>query len=306
MLVSHAETFFGLPVREYKEDKPPAKCGDIAVCFRVDYDDAENGATMSDLIGSFLKLPQAAQTRAIVVGVWEEPSSDDSSSIVEVLVANRDKLPALRALFIGDILSEENEISWIVQSGMAPIFSAFPLLEEFRVRGGNGLGIGKIQHEKLKSLIIESGGLNRSVVWDVSASHLPALEHLEIWLGTDSYGADTEVSDLKHILSGQSFPRLKYLGLQDSDIADDIAIAVAAAPIVERLETLSLSMGTLSDKGGEALLASKAVKRLKKLDLRHHYLSDEVMAKFQKLGPAVNLDDQESGNEDDRYVEVSE
>jgi hypothetical protein len=306
MVSSHAENFGGLPIREYKESKPPAKCGDAAICFRIDYDQAEKGATMSDLLGGFLSLPQAVQTRAIVIGCWENSSTQDSSPIVEVLVANRKKLPALRALFIGDILSEENEISWIVQSDMAPIFSAFPLLEEFRVRGGNGLGIGVIRHDNLKSLIIESGGLNRMVVRDVGDSQLPALEHLEIWLGTENYGADTEVTDLKDILSGHNLPSLKYLGLQDSDITDEIAVAAAAAPIVARLETLSLSMGTLSDQGAAALLASRAVKRLKKLDLHHHFVSDEMMAKFKKFGPVVDLNDQESGDEDERYVEVSE
>jgi hypothetical protein len=108
-------------------------------------------------------------------------------------VAARDHLPNLTAIFLGDIIIEENEISWINQSDVSPLFTAYPALEHFRVRGGNGLIVGSIRHERLKSLIIESGGLPAQVVRDVAAATLPALEHLELWLGTEEYGGDAPI-----------------------------------------------------------------------------------------------------------------
>ena len=63
---------------------------------------------------------------------------------IELLVANKDKLPYVEAIFVGDIISEENEISWIQNGDMSPIWPAFPNLREFRAWGGNGLWLGKI------------------------------------------------------------------------------------------------------------------------------------------------------------------
>ena len=54
---------------------------------------------------------------------------------------------------------------------------------------------------------------------------LPALEHLELWLGTDEYGADTEVADLKNILQGKNLPSLRHLGLRNSEITDRMELA---------------------------------------------------------------------------------
>src|SRR5260221_14644610 len=117
--------------------------------------------------------------------------SSTSDDLVETLVAACDKLPALTAIFIGDITYEDCDISWIHQSDVSPLFEAYPNLEYFWVRGGDGLSVGPVQHQHLKSLIIEAGGLNVSVPEEVLKSDLPELEHLDLWLGKDGYGATT-------------------------------------------------------------------------------------------------------------------
>ncbi len=45
-------------------------------------------------------------------------------------------------------------------------------------------------------------------------------------------------------------------------IGDDIAQAIAHAPILDRLEVLDLSQGIISDVGAEALLASPKVNKV--------------------------------------------
>ena len=190
---------------------------------------------------------------------------------------------------------------------MSPLFRAYPNLEHFRVRGTNGLILGEIHHAKLKSLVIESGGLDVGVLRDAVTEDLPGLEHLEIWLGSDNYGGNITLSDLEPVLSGKRFPKLKYLGLRDSEFQDEIAAAVARAPILPRLETLDLSLGTLSDEGAAALLGSDAFYGLKKVDLHHHYLSDGMMARLKSSGVAVDLSQQQQAEEEeDRYIAVSE
>jgi hypothetical protein len=128
-------------------------------------------------------------------------------------------------------------IRW--QSDVSPLFAAYPQLEDFCVRGAVGLSLGSLKHDRLKSLNIQSGGLGANVIREVAAAELPELEHLELWLGEENYGGNATVADIAPILDGALFPKLKYLGLRDSEIADEIAGAVASAPVVERIRVLS-------------------------------------------------------------------
>jgi hypothetical protein len=111
---------------------------------------------------------------------------------------------------------------------------------------------------------------------------------------------------VKPLLTGKLFPKLKYLGLRDSVIGDEVAKAAAASPLVGRIDSLDLSLGTLGDEGGEALLASPAVKKLKWLNLRYHYMSPAMMERLAKLGPEVDVSELQSESEYGRYVSVGE
>jgi hypothetical protein len=228
---------------------------------------------------------------------------------VQLLVSASAKLPQLKGIFVGDMVSEENEISWIIQTDVSPLLLAYPNLEHLRLRGASELSLGgHVQHEKLKSLTIETGGMPPQLFEEVIESHLPALEFLELWLGTPNYGGDVAAQELEPLLSGHLFPALKHLGLRDSEIVNEIAAALASAPVISRLNSLDLSLGTLNDEGGQALLNNAALKRLKSLDLHYHFLSKEMMAKLQRGFPGVNVEDAQGdkADPDDRYVAVGE
>ncbi len=310
-LYAHLEQFAGMPV----EDWDPA-AGDLSplTCYRValDYDAAEGGQQWTDRFATLLDHPDSSQLAGIVVGAWGEmfDNNGEAADVVEALVSARDRLTNLRAIFFGDIISEECEISWIQNTDVSLLLDAYPELEHFGVRGANGLTLGPLRHGSLRTLVVESGGLDVRVVREVAGAELPALEHLDLWLGAENYGANATVADLAPILDGSRFPRLSYLGLRDSEIADEIAQAAAAAPILERIQVLDLSLGTLSDAGAEALLASPAVARLKKLDIHHHYCTPAVVARLEALGVELNTEDAQQADEDDgevwRYVAVSE
>jgi hypothetical protein len=310
-LYEHAQESFGLPVTEWRPGVPLDDPSGTAYRLALEYDEAEAGETWERRFSDFLSQPGSGSVTSIVVGVWGDTSPlGDSSSVVKSLSEAAGKLPALSALFIGDIISEEFEISWIEQSDMSPLFIAYPELEHFRVRGGNKLRFGPLNHSRLRSLIVESGGLDVSVVRDITSSTLPELEHLELWLGSDSYGANAEMVDLAPILSGKVFPKLRSLGLRDSELSDAIAAAVAHSPLLERLRVLDLSLGTLSDDGAAALLASPGIKNLEFLDLHYHFCSDEMMAKLLRLDAKVDISDQQEPDEYEgestRYVAVGE
>lgn len=309
-IYEHAQESFGKPVNEWRPGAPLGDPANTAYRLALEYDEAEAGVTWEARFNEFLSLPGSSSVTSIVIGVWGDTSDPlgDSAHVVNALIQATGKLPALRSLFIGDIVSEEFEISWIQQTDMAPLFIAYPELEHFGVRGGGNLRFGPLNHNRLRSLVVESGGLDVSVVRDITSSSLPELEHLELWLGDDGYGANTEMVDLAPILSGKLFPKLRYLGLRDSELADAIAAAVSYSPLLERLSVLDLSLGTLCDNGAAALLASPAIKNLKLLDIHHHFCSDEMVSKLESLGIKVDASEQEDAedNDGDRYVAVAE
>ncbi len=305
MISDHATEWLGLPVELFNPEKTPDYAGRV-YRLATDYD-AE--LSFAEIFEAFTSNPDCAASKAIIIGAF---SGDDpgvsSEEVVQLLVAARKTLPHLRGIFIGDILSEENEISWIVQSDMTPLFEAYPDLEHFRVRGSGGLGFGNgIQHAKLKSLIIESGGLEPAIIRQVATSKLPCLEHLEIWTGSSSYGGDATVADVAPFLDGSAWPQLRSLALRNSEFPADIAKALQTAPVASRLESLDLSLGKTCDACAQALLENPALKGLKSLNLHYNYISLALEEKLRERFPFVILSEwQGEVDEDERYVAVGE
>jgi hypothetical protein len=224
------------------------------------------------------------------------------------LVKNRASLPKLAAIYLGDIVSEENEISWIQQTDLSPLLEAFPSLQLLRARGGTSLELKKTRHQNLRALALEAGGLPVDVVRSVCSSDFPNLEHLELWLGTDNYGGDSSVQDLQPIFSGKLFPKLKYLGLRNCQYADDIAGVIVNSPIIERIETLDLSLGTLTDVGAKALLSIPTGGSLKKVNIHHNYVDSAILKQLKALSVPFDTSNPEHMDQDDewRFVAVGE
>jgi hypothetical protein len=301
------DTFAGLPVVEFHyDDKAPPKVDDPAkVAWRItcEYEDDEEAFT--ERFGKVLDAAGEGLT-ALIIGEWGE--AYDREVPIDQLVAAAPRLPNLRALFVGEMTGEQCEISWIKQTDVTPLLTAYPKLEVLRIRGADGLEFSPVRHEALRELAFESGGLPAEVVRAAGECDLPALEHLELWLGTDSYGGDATVEDLAGVLSGGHLPRLRYLGLRDAEIADQVAAAVAAAPVVARLTELDLSLGVMSDTGAEALLAGQPLTHLRRLNLSHHYISPAMAERLvaELPGVEVDLSDEQDEDDEDRYVAVSE
>jgi hypothetical protein len=302
-IAQHLTEFAGLPVQLYdpkSKKKPRRPC-----VYRVGgtefvkspYNDAEH--EFPELLDLFLSEHSGKELTALVVGAWnyedmaEALSGRGAVDVVEALVANRARMPNLRALFLGDITFDECEISWINYGDVSALLLAFPKLEEFRIRGATNLTFGKIKHGKLGAFTIESGGLPATLLQEVWKAELPKLERLELWLGSPGYGGIADAAPLGPLLSGKLFRKLKYLGLRNSEIVDTVAKAAADAPILARLAELDLSLGNLSDVGAETLLGSPALRKLKKLDLHHHFLSKPFIEELKKLPLEVDVSDKQ-------------
>lgn len=275
----------------------------------VDYDEDD---ILSDIFRALLEAHSSEHITGLVIGAWDEPweEGEEASSIVELLVEHKEALSNLNALFWGDIVAEESEISWINNTDLSPLWAAFPKLEQLRIRGGNNLSVAGLEHlTSLKELVIETGGMGQNVVQQVAQASLPNLIRLELYLGTEDYGADYSLEDLQPIFSGENLPKLGYLGLENSDMQDAIAKALADAAIVDRLKILNLSHGTLTDVGAQTLLDSEKIRRLSHLIIIHHFCSPEMIAKLEARDNVAIADAQEEdvyNDEVHRYVAIGE
>ncbi|PYY30767.1 STM4015 family protein [Paenibacillus illinoisensis] len=273
----------------------------------ISYDDYENGIRMENLIRELAAKPEVGSLESLLIGDWGQAYESSPDEFMNVLIELAPSFPSLKKLFIGDMGFEECEVSWIIQTNLTPLLKAFPELKSFTVKGSSGLSLEPLQHAKLEELVIICGGLPQEVLASITNAQLPELRKLELYLGVDDYGFDGSLEDVLRLLEQGRFPKLVYLGLKDSDIQDDIAKAVAQAPIVDQLEILDLSQGTLSDEGAEALLASDKIKKLKHLDLSYHYMTDEMLIRWKRSGLSVDVSDQQQSDEDDwRYPSLTE
>lgn len=270
--------FHGRPVVDFG-DVESWQGPDVAYRLREEYEDE---VSIGDRLETLLAQPGANRLAALIIGAWSGAcEGDDAKNIVAKLAEVASQLPNLQALFLGEMTYEECEISWINQTNVSPVLQAYPTLQVLRIRGGSGLSFSRVRNDSLRELAIETGGLPRSVVRELFLSEFPALEHLELLFGEENYGFDGSVEDLQPLLSGQLYPQLRFLGLMNSTIANDLAAVIVNSPITAQLEVLDLSMGNLDDAGVQSLMGLSGVSKLRQVNISHHYASDEAVEKLR-------------------------
>lgn len=328
MIGEHKTSYAGYLIQQWN-DGPLNDPATTAYRMTLDYDERD---TWLSKFARFVSQPQAAEVEALVIGAWwGDEWRVPSERVVESFVMYHERLPRLKALFIGDVTYEECEMSWIDQSDMAPIFLTYPNLEHFGVRGIDGLRFGGLRHDHLRSFTLESGGTPVRLLDEIKAAHLPQLVDFELWTGDEHYGWDGELEDLLPFINGEIFPHLTRLAIPNSELSDEVASALSESPLFEQLEAIDLSLGTLSDEGALALLNHPLMRlnlhgqqllplmpdalpsrlRLKSLDIHHHYCTPPVirdLVALAKYGIQVDVSDvrDEEDYDEDRYVAVGE
>ena len=234
--------------------------------------------------------------------------------------------PALRRLRMGEFQvagpggvqnGYDYEISWSMLGDTSGMWRKLPRLEYLRIQSGLGSTsvqsdhpdrFGPIHLPALRHLEIVTGGMGQECLRSLADAEWPALETMELWLGSSSYGFEGTVDDVERILGGEGLPKLERLGLMNTELSDEIATRLGHSKILRRLRSLDLSYGTLTDEGARALAATReAFAHLSHLALDENFLTAEGIDVVQGLCPNVTTERQkEPWEEGERYVSLSE
>lgn len=281
--------------------------------YSYSYEDyMENNKNAGTMLEDIMQDAEISSLDEIIIGCWGETWDDSAQPLIDGMVEHKEQFSHIKSLFIGDMDFEECEVSWIIQSDYSKLWDAMPQLEKLVIKGSTDLELGTIRHSNLRHLEIICGGLGKDIFQELQKAELPNLETLILYIGIEDYGFDGDISTIKDFLAKSDFPKLKYLGLTDSEIQDDVTQAVLESKYMTQITVLDLSMGTLTDKGGQLLLDKlPEFTNMKELNLEYHYLSEGMMDKLEALeGIEVNVDDPQEAEDYDgeawRYPMLTE
>lgn len=214
-------------------------------------------------------------------------------------------VPALRTLLWHDCDDMRRQPSWLQSCDLAPVLHALPQLHALALKAGFGSRFAGLSHGSLRVLIVQCGGMSRELLDDLLAAELPELTALELWFGSLDYGCELMPEHLLPLLSGELFPKLRYLGLCNAPWADRMVELLHGAPVLRRVETLDLSRGTLSNAGLRAL-ARADLSALRRVDVRRTFVSDRAqLQRLAQQGPQLTGSTDSGGREPleaDAYV----
>ena len=267
--------------------------------YAFSYESEEQGAgAMAAKILNDKRLPEL---KYITVGFWGEAYEEGPGEILDMIVNNKEKFQHIESLFVGDMDFEECEISWIIQGNYEALFGALPSLKILKIKGAEGLELGRVEHENLEELQIICGGLPKGVIDSLKNARLPNLKKIVLYMGVDDYGGDCTVSDFAELAKKDKFPSLKYLGFVDSEQQDELVEAILNSDILPQLEVVDISFGCLTDKGGQMILdAKEKLLHLKALNAEYHYMTKDMMKQLKALPFDVNVGNAQ--DPDDEYI----
>jgi predicted DNA-binding WGR domain protein len=248
------------------------------------FDGPHAGAVLEALMAS----PASEPLRELTVGLtdFEGGGLHDAHQAIAAGIVH----PKLTQVFIGDFHAEEQEISWVGHGDISGLYAKAPGLLRLRLRGA-GILLGQLEHPTLARLEIESGGLPEAAVASLAAAKLPELVYLSVWFGRETYGGTTNIAALRPLFSTTGLPKLEHLGLQNSEMEDEIAIELAGSKLLEQVDSVDLSMGTLREPGAQAIIDhAPRFKHLKSLNLSENFIpSTQVAALRSALGKTLTL-----------------
>lgn len=274
----------------------------------LDYDTADEGVQMPDLIKAALNHPSGRFLQELTIGMASFDGENEYQSTIDLLVSLK-KPQTLRKIFIGDFeYPDETEMSWSHLGDVGKLWKTFPKLESVTLQSGS-MTLGTIDLPECREFVVRTGGLDEGSITSIINAKWPKLEKLEVWFGSENYGAAGTADMIQPIFDAKGLGKVKHLGLKNAEFTDDIAKLIAGSKILKQLETLDLSMGCLTIEGAKAIVAHKdAFKHLKVLNVEDNAMSDEAVAMLEGVAKEVRTGSQSEDRveEDSRYTSVGE
>jgi uncharacterized protein (TIGR02996 family) len=273
---------------------------------RVAKKDYDSTLDVPETARALLTHPSARFLRGLTIGVADFDGENIYDGVIEQLTEAGGS-ETIQDLFLGDFqYPDEMEISWSHLNDVSPLLKVLPALRTLRLRGAS-LVLGKIDLPELREFTVETGGLPLAAVKSIVTAKWPKLERLEIWFGSENYGAEGGVKDIQPLLDGKGVPKLKRLGLRNSEFTDALCQVLPTAKVLPQLETLDLSMGILSDEGAGVLAEhAAAFSHLRELDVTENTLTPAGQKLVAKVAGTVSAGNQREYDEDYRYAAVGE
>jgi predicted DNA-binding WGR domain protein len=262
--------------------------------------------TLDEVTRHLLGLPLARFIESLRFGLSSGRQEDTWTTTMQAVIESP-RAGALRSLEFS-FEPEDSELSWVAFGDFSACWKGLPSLEVMRLRSGAGGVLGDIVAPRLKRFVRESGGLSSDELKSIVDAKWPALEHLELWLGTRSYGAQATGALLAPLLYERPLPKLTSLGLVNGEFPDELLPMLVTSPLLPKLRRLDLSKSTLT-RADWLVAHAKAFEHLEVLDLSENLLDDEHCARLKAVLPNVVVDAQrDDGGEDeeDRYAAVGE
>jgi uncharacterized protein (TIGR02996 family) len=282
-----------------------------SVTFNTNEDWMENEVDIAGLAKAVLASSAAAGLSAVELGLlrWDYVGKD--IPLIIDLIGKSPLGEQIATLRINPLEKDDVDVGMYDPGKLDGISSSMPGLESLTVKG-NDFSLGTLNLPKLTKLAVQTCGFTKKHLKSVLEAKLPKLEHLELWFGSENYGAQCKTKDLGPILEGKVFPKVTHLGLMNAEFTDAICSAVGTSKILKRLKVLDLSLGTMSEAGVKAILAdAKSFAHLTQLNVNDNFLSKKDIADLKKAGLPVfskeqkDVDDSIEG-EIYRYVSVAE
>jgi uncharacterized protein (TIGR02996 family) len=265
------------------------------------YSDEEFEGKTVDILAQVLAHPSARFAVEFAFMSNGDPNEDNLQDLIDLL--GKKAPPTTRRIILGDNV---DQISWHHTGNLGNLWKGVPNLRVLEIETGE-FDVGKMVAPALERAIFITGGLSKACCKNIASAKMPSIKHLEIYFGDDNYGGDCGIEDVAPLLARTDLTNLQYLGLKNSGFADDIPRALANAGVLETVRTLDLSLGTMSDDGARALVEIKdSLAHLECLDLTRNFLTKDGIKLVKGLCPKVITSDQEEGDEDERYVSISE
>lgn len=276
-----------------------------SVTARTHYD--WEGMNVERMLNAVMKSSASRFIETINIGLTDAEGETSFDREV-VAISKTGKRPSVRKVHVGAFeFPDETEISWTDVGSVDKLYPVFPNLEWLKVQGG-GMGLGKLAHDKLETLILHTGGLPADAGASVAKANLPSLKELEIWFGADEYGGEVTPEIIAPLFTGKATPKLEKLGLMNAEFTNALPALLAGTPLLKQLQQLDLSMGTMTAEGADALLEhAEHFMHLERLSVDDNILTDEPLARLRaKFGDKLVSNEQKDYEEDWLYVSVGE